>query len=183
MADHLSAAPWLGHTLHGMRERDPDPYAVLRIRRNAGRAEVARAYRSMAKQHHPDLPGGGAEAMAKVNWAWHVLSDPARRAAWDAAHGGVATGHWAPRPEARGQHVRPVAPGEGSNATWTGWAEYRAEAMRDEQAMAGLSLGCIALVLVVALLILFVLLAGLASTMPRNPDTVQSEEAVTTAAP
>jgi hypothetical protein len=79
--------------------------------------------------------------------------------------------------------VRPVAPGEGSNATWTGWAEYRAEAMRDEQAMAGLSLGCIALVLVVALLILFVLLAGLASTMPRNPDAVQSEEAVTTAAP
>jgi curved DNA-binding protein CbpA len=163
-----------------MRERDPDPYSVLHTGRMASRAEVARAYRSMAKRHHPDLPGGGAEAMAKVNWAWHVLSDPARRAAWDAAHGGPAMGHWAP--EARGQRVRPAAPGEPSNATWTGWAEYRAEAMRDEQAMAGLSLGCIALVIVVALLMVFVLLAGLASTQPRNPDAVQSE-AVTTAAP
>ena len=146
----------------------------------ASRAEVARAYRMMAKQHHPDLPGGGAEAMAKVNWAWHVLSDPARRGAWDAAHGGPAFGHRAP--EAGGQRARPTAAGEPPNTTWTGWAEYRAEAMRDEQAMAGLSLGCIGLVIVVALLMVFVLLAGLASTAPRNTDAVQSQ-AVPTAAP
>jgi len=152
-----------------MRERDPDPYSVLRIGRMASRAEVARAYRTQAKRHHPDVPGGGAEAMAKVNWAWHVLSDPARRAAWDAAHGGPLPAHWAP--EARGQRVRPTAPGEPPKATWTGWAEYRAEAMRDEQGMAGLSLGCISLVIVVALLMLFVLLAGLASTTtPRVPE-------------
>jgi hypothetical protein len=37
--------------------------------------------------------------------------------------------------------------------------------------MASLSLGCISLVIVVALLMLFVLLAGLASTtMPRTPE-------------
>jgi hypothetical protein len=42
--------------------------------------------------------------------------------------------------------------------------------MRDEQGMAGLSLGCISLVIVVALLMLFVLLAGLASTTPRVPE-------------
>jgi hypothetical protein len=155
-------------TLHHVRERDPDPYSVLRIGRMASRAEVARAYRAQAKRHHPDVPGGGAEAMAKVNWAWHVLSDPARRAAWDAAHGGPAIGHWAP--EAR-KRVRPTAPTETPNATWTGWAEYRAEALRDEQGMASLSLGCISMVIVVALLMLFVLLAGLASTtMPRTPE-------------
>jgi curved DNA-binding protein CbpA len=162
-----------------MRERDPDPYAVLRTGRMASRAEVARAYRSLAKQHHPDVSGGGAEAMRKVNWAWHVLSDPARRAAWDAAHGGPEAGHWTP--DGRVRSVRPTAPGEQSNASWTGWAEYRAEAMRDEQAMAGLSLGCISLVIVVALLMLFVLLAGLASTTPRSPDALQTQAGATAA--
>lgn len=162
-----------------MPERDPDPYAVLRIPRTASRAEVARAYRTLAKRHHPDVPGGGAEAMTKVNWAWHVLSDPARRAAWDAAHGGPAAGHWSPG--APVQRRRPTAPGGGSNATWTGWAEYRAEAMREEQAMAGLSLGCISLVLVVGLLMLFVLLAGLASTAPRGPEALESHAQATSA--
>ena len=159
-----------------MRERDPDPYAVLRIPRTASRAEVARAYRSLAKRLHPDVPGGGTDAMRKVNWAWHVLSDPVRQAAWDAAHGGPPASPWTP--DGRAQRVRPTAPGPESNATWTGWAEYRAESMRDEQAMAGLSLGCISLVLVVALLMLFVLLAGLASTAPR-PDAVQTQAEAT----
>jgi curved DNA-binding protein CbpA len=170
-----------------MPERDPDPYSVLHIRRDAGRAEVARAYRTLAKRHHPDLPGGGAEAMVKLNWAWHVLSDPARRAAWDAAHGGPLPAQWTP--EARAQRVRPTAPGQAPgqasqgpgqgkvapNATWTAWEEYRAAAMREEQGMAGLSLGCIGLVIVVALLMVFVLLAGLASTAPRSTDALQTQ--------
>lgn len=171
-----------------MQEREPDPYSVLHIRRDAGRAEVARAYRTLAKRHHPDLPGGGAEAMVKLNWAWHVLSDPARRAAWDAAHGGPLPAHWTP--EARAQRVRPTVPGQAQgqasgqaqgdataspNATWTAWEEYRAAAMREEQGMAGLSLGCIGLVIVVALLMVFVLLAGLASTAPRTTDPLQTQ--------
>jgi curved DNA-binding protein CbpA len=177
-----------------MQERDPDPYSVLHIRRDAVRAEVARAYRTLAKRHHPDLPGGGAEAMVKLNWAWHVLSDPARRAAWDAAHGGPLPAHWTP--EARAQRVRPTAPGQAPgqargqaqsqgktapNATWTAWEEYRAAAMREEQGMAGLSLGCIGLVIVVALLMVFVLLAGLASTAPRTTDPLQTQAEATVA--
>ena len=176
-----------------MHEREPDPYSVLRIRRDAGRAELARAYRTLAKRHHPDLPGGGAEAMVKLNWAWHVLSDPARRAAWDAAHVGPLPAHWTP--EARVQRVRSPAgqaqgqrQGQGSdqgkaapNATWTAWEEYRAAAMREEQGMAGLSLGCIGLVIVVALLMVFVLLAGLASTAPRTTDALQSQAQSTVA--
>jgi hypothetical protein len=137
--------------------------------------------------------------MVKLNWAWHVLSDPPRRAAWDAAHGGPVPAHWTP--EARAQRVRPTAAGQATgpapgqapgqapskgqappNATWTGWAEYRAAAMREEQGMAGLSLGCIGLVIVVALLMVFVLLAGLASTAPRSTDVLQTQ-AETTVAP
>ena len=49
---------------------------------------VRHAYRRMAQRFHPDKhPGGGdsATVMARINEAYAVLSDPARRAAYDAA--------------------------------------------------------------------------------------------------
>ena len=48
--------------------------------------EIRRAYRSLARQHHPDRAGAGSSArMAAVNQAWFVLSDPGRRAIYDAS--------------------------------------------------------------------------------------------------
>ena len=44
------------------------------------------AYRSLAKRHHPDLNAGSADALARsreLNAAHEVLSDPARRRAYD----------------------------------------------------------------------------------------------------
>ncbi len=38
--------------------------------------------------------------MARVNEAWRLLSDPARRARWDREHAVVVPPHWAARPEA-----------------------------------------------------------------------------------
>ncbi len=54
--------------------------------RTATREEIARAYRRLAKQHHPDVTAQPTPIMARINEAWHVLSDPARRSAWDGAH-------------------------------------------------------------------------------------------------
>jgi hypothetical protein len=43
------------------------------------------AYRTLARQHHPDAKGeASAVRMAEINEAWRVLSDPARRAVYDA---------------------------------------------------------------------------------------------------
>jgi hypothetical protein len=169
--------------LHAMRERDPDPYAVLRISRAATRADVARAYRALAKQLHPDMAAGDSDAMRKLNWARYVLSDPVRRAAWDAAHFGPPAPHWTPD-----RRVRSTVRAGRTEESWTGWAEYRDGPLRGAPlgseptaASAGLSLGCISLVLVALLLMLFVLLAGLASTGGRDPGSLRTPPAVTSA--
>lgn len=43
---------------------------------------VKRAYRQLAKRHHPDI-GGNPKAFARIKLAYDVLSDPARRACYD----------------------------------------------------------------------------------------------------
>jgi molecular chaperone DnaJ len=57
-------------------------YAVLGVDPRADTDTVRRAYRDLARRHHPDF-GGDARQMASINDAWHVLSDPARRDGYD----------------------------------------------------------------------------------------------------
>jgi curved DNA-binding protein CbpA len=57
-------------------------YAVLGVPQTADRRDIQRAYRALARRTHPDF-GGDESAMARINEAWHVLSDPGRRAAYD----------------------------------------------------------------------------------------------------
>lgn len=63
-----------------------DPYTVLGIARTASADEVKSAYRKLAKQLHPDLNPGAqdvARRFQEVTDAYDLLSDPARRAAYD----------------------------------------------------------------------------------------------------
>jgi curved DNA-binding protein CbpA len=62
-----------------------DYYQRLQITSEATFEEVHRAYRALAMQYHPDrnsAPDAGA-AMAAINEAYAVLSDPARRRSYD----------------------------------------------------------------------------------------------------
>lgn len=61
----------------------PDLYAHLNIPRDASAAEIRRAYRVRSKQTHPDA-GGSEEEFAITTKALSVLTDPARRAKYDA---------------------------------------------------------------------------------------------------
>lgn len=75
-----------------------DPYATLGVSRTATRQQIARAYRALAKRHHPDAGAAPSAAMARINEAWHILSDVNRRARWDRLHAPVLPPPWAAAP-------------------------------------------------------------------------------------
>ena len=63
-----------------------DYYAVLGVPRTASQADIKKAFRKAARQHHPDTNKGDAEAEQKfkaVNEANAVLSDPDKRTLYD----------------------------------------------------------------------------------------------------
>src|SRR5262249_9612115 len=61
-------------------------YDRLGVTATATPEEIRSAYRRLARLIHPDRGSAGSEqALAAVNEAWRVLSDPGRRAAYDAS--------------------------------------------------------------------------------------------------
>ncbi len=67
-----------------MAERDP--YTVLGVEKTATADAIRKAYRRLAKKHHPDLNPGDAEAERQFKEAANanaILSDPAQRARFD----------------------------------------------------------------------------------------------------
>ncbi len=60
-------------------------YDVLGISREASQTEIRNAYRNLAKERHPDHPGGSAEEFSLLQEANAVLSDPNRRRQHDEA--------------------------------------------------------------------------------------------------
>ena len=65
---------------------EKDYYAVLGVSKDATEKEVTRAYRQLAKQHHPDANLGNSEAEGRfkdISAAYDVLGDPAKRKEYD----------------------------------------------------------------------------------------------------
>ena len=63
-----------------------DHYKVLGVERKASQDEIKKAYRKLARKHHPDTNSGdpGAEERFKeVQEAYSILSDPEKRKAYD----------------------------------------------------------------------------------------------------
>ena len=69
-----------------MADNKRDYYEVLGLSKGASDDEIKKAYRKLAKQYHPDLHPGDAEAeknFKEVNEAYSVLSDADKKAKYD----------------------------------------------------------------------------------------------------
>jgi len=67
-----------------MARRKRDYYLVLGVSRDATETELKRAFRELARKHHPDVSAGNdGEAFREVNEAYAVLSDRETRARYD----------------------------------------------------------------------------------------------------
>jgi DnaJ-class molecular chaperone len=86
-----------------------DYYQTLGLTRNASQPEIKKAFRKLAREHHPDAKPGDAAAERRfkdVNEAHAVLSDPEKRrkydllgANWDAySHSGTGGPNGGPNP-------------------------------------------------------------------------------------
>src|SRR5256714_1902190 len=96
--------------------RPSDYYALLGVARDAGEAEIQKAYRGLAMKHHPDRVAAeektaAEEKFKQITEAYEVLRDPEKRAAYDrygvaGGRGGGAAGG--------GGGVRPPPPPPGA---------------------------------------------------------------------
>ncbi len=59
-----------------------DYYKVLDVDKKASKAEIKKAFRAKAKQHHPDK-GGDEATFKKLNEAYEVLADDQKRSHYD----------------------------------------------------------------------------------------------------
>ncbi|MDQ6808304.1 MAG: DnaJ domain-containing protein [Verrucomicrobiota bacterium] len=69
-----------------MESAQPNYYETLGLHRRCTPAEIATAYRALAKKFHPDVNSGASDAAfhtQQLNAAYEVLSDPARRRGYD----------------------------------------------------------------------------------------------------
>jgi molecular chaperone DnaJ len=65
---------------------EKDYYATLGVPKNASQAEIKKAYRKLAQQHHPDTAKGdpsAEERFKEISSAYDVLGDGEKRAAYD----------------------------------------------------------------------------------------------------
>ena len=100
-----------------VKTRHPDYYALLGVEPDATTAQIKKAYRKLARLHHPDTNPGDPQAAARfreITEAYDTLTDPDRREAYDRTR---------PRPrpgQARGQQARRTRPRTaGPPASWS----------------------------------------------------------------
>ncbi len=89
---------------------DKDYYQLLGVPKNASAADIKKAYRKLAQQHHPDANPGNKEAedrFKEISGAYDVLGDEEKRKSYDRVRDMGAAGFGGPG-------------GAGSGAGWPG---------------------------------------------------------------
>lgn len=72
-----------------------DHYEVLQVSSRADQQTIERVFRHLAKRYHPDnADSGDADRFGEVMQAYEVLSDPERRARYDAGYVSEREARW-----------------------------------------------------------------------------------------
>lgn len=72
-----------------------DYFTILGVNAEASEDDIKRAYRTLAMKHHPDR-GGDQAKFQEIQEAYSVLTDPQRRAEWEAQRHGNPFGQGMP---------------------------------------------------------------------------------------
>lgn len=99
-----------------MATRSKDYYEILGVAENASQDEIKKAYRKLAKKHHPDANPDDPETeerFKEISEAYRVLSDPERRQKYDRMRkfGGMGAFGGGGRPGASGRAGTARGPG------------------------------------------------------------------------
>lgn len=58
-------------------------YDILGVAKSASTADIKKAYRELAKQHHPDVAGGEGTKFKEIAEAYEILSNPEKKSNYD----------------------------------------------------------------------------------------------------
>jgi len=94
-----------------------DYYEVLGVKKDASSDEIKKAFRRLARKHHPDA-GGSEERFKEINEAYEVLSDEEKRSQYD-QYGQYFAGGVPPGAGGAGGAWPGAAGGPGAGFTYT----------------------------------------------------------------
>lgn len=104
-----------------------NPYEVLGVSKSASEADIKKAFRALAKKHHPDTKGGDAAAQRRfqeISAAYDIVGDKEKRAKFDQ---GVIDANGNPRGFDPGAGFNPGAggfrPGAGPGEFHFNWGD------------------------------------------------------------
>lgn len=81
-----------------------DYYKILGVSKNASQDEIKKAFKKLARKHHPDVnkDPGSEEKFKEINEAYTVLSDPEKRQFYDTYGTTAGSGNWQGPPPGQG---------------------------------------------------------------------------------
>jgi molecular chaperone DnaJ len=105
-----------------------DLYAVLGVQRGASAEDIKKAYRKLARRHHPDVNPGNKQAeerFKEISHAYDVLSDPEKRKVYDEfGMEGLQAGFDAARARAAREWAQRARAGGGFESAAGGFGRY-----------------------------------------------------------